>query len=697
MGERPGAFAVRAILEQATVTYLAGRCSRMLAQERRCPECAAEKGKEANVRNALRKARPDAAGKRELHSASCHVMSAWHEHITRQPSKDSSGNRRPAAESMMNHVKAVREALPTLKPGLIVTKKNAQVNLLVVRNPKEWSHGDVDGGAGGRRVSSMDVATETCTVYWYESGQVHDCNIGRKGVLCKPCGNIPGSLGGDDGLASVGMAKSAIEAVRTLLGGRGKKGNQAATPVEPFARQISPFARKSSPFDRQISYAQYAERTQTVVIFDWDDTLFPTTYVKHDLGLNIGKHLRDQALRPQMMMRARTSLAKAAGAADRLLRLADERGKVVVVTLARSPWVTDSCKFFYPGIGELIEKLNIQILYARENEQIDYATVNAMAKDQFETFWAETKGKAISKALGEFYSQYDGQSWKNVISLGDSHFERYGTMAATMQYAAAQGLVGEEEVSPASPSVAARPRRGSGDSTGSRLSVSSVKRHEGSGQGRRMSWQGRTVGGQAIKVRTKTFKMLEEPTEEELIVELSLLHRWLPLMVELDDGFDVDLNSLDGEAQIDEIESTLRALKCEAEMHAGSMFDELADGYAKYRAMQIRDSVRQGVSPAPPPAGGSAAAPAAASGGGAAPTEAAAAPAPPPTAAAPAAGVPRPAAQPPAGPRLPGSGDGLAGARKQAEYAASALDFGDVTTARQCLHEALRLLDSGAS
>ncbi|CAK0876595.1 unnamed protein product [Prorocentrum cordatum] len=487
---------------------------------------------------------------------------------SRSRSHDSTGSRRPAAENMMNHMKAVREALPTLKPDLVVTTKNAQVNLLVVRNPKEWSQGDMDGGAGKPGIIlSIDAARETCTVYWYESRQVHDCNIGRKGGLCKPRGTIPESLGGEDGLASVGMAQSAIQAMRTWLGGQGKKGHQTATLVGQFDRQISPFARQMSPFGRQVSYATHAEKTQTAIIFDWDDTLFPTTFVKHDLGLSVRHHLKDQALSPQKMLRVQTALAKAAGAAGQLLRLANERGKVVIVTLARSPWVTDSCRYFYPGIGELIEKLNIQIVYARDGEQIDYSKVSNMAQSQFETFWAETKGMAISEALGEFYSQYEGQSWKNVISLGDSHFERYGTMAATMQYAAAKGLVGEdlvgeEEVAlPDCPSEAAHARRGSVDTTGSRLSVSSVKSLEGTSQVRRMSWEG-TVGGQKIKVRTKTFKMLDEPTDDELIVELSLLHRWLPLMVELDDGFDVDLNSLDGDVQIDEIENRFSVIKC---------------------------------------------------------------------------------------------------------------------------------------
>ncbi|CAK0894409.1 unnamed protein product [Prorocentrum cordatum] len=233
------------------------------------------------------------------------------------------------------------------------------------------------------------------------------------------------------------MVHSAMEAMRTLLGGRAKRGHQTETPVEPFTRHISPFGRK-------ISYTQYVEKTQTAIIFDWDDTLFPTTYVKHDLGLSINHSLKDQALSPGKMVRVRTALARAACAAGRLLRLADERGKVVIVTLARSPWVTDSCRNFYPGMGELIKKLGIQIVYARDSEQIEHNKVTSMAEDQFETFWAETKGRAISKVLSDFYSQYEGQSWKNILSVEGSHFERYGTMAATMQYAAVQGLANEE-------------------------------------------------------------------------------------------------------------------------------------------------------------------------------------------------------------------------------------------------------------
>ncbi|CAK0869063.1 unnamed protein product [Prorocentrum cordatum] len=263
------------------------------------------------------------------------------------------------------------------------------------------------------------------------------------------------------------------------------------------------------------------------------------------------------------MVRVQTALARAACAAGRLLRLADERGKIVIVTLARSPWVTDSCRHFYPGMGELIKKLGIQIVYARDGEQIEHNKVNSMAEDQFETFWAETKGRAIFKVLSDFYSQYEGQSWKNILSVGDSHFERYGTMAATMQYAAVQGLdFFLQEICRGSLQATARACEGSKGSTRSSLSVSSVKSFESRGSGRRMSWEG-TVGGYQVKVRTKTFRMLDDPTEEELLPKKKtrLMYRWLPLMVELDEGFDVDLNSLDGEAAFDKVESTLFGLK----------------------------------------------------------------------------------------------------------------------------------------
>ena len=48
---------------------------------------------------------------------------------------------------------------------------------------------------------------------------------------------------------------------------------------------------------------------------------------------------------------------------------ARNEGKVVLLTLARAPWVSESCKNFYPSVGRLITQLKIPIVYAQEGIQ----------------------------------------------------------------------------------------------------------------------------------------------------------------------------------------------------------------------------------------------------------------------------------------------------------------------------------------
>lgn len=135
-----------------------------------------------------------------------------------------------------------------------------------------------------------------------------------------------------------------------------------------------------------------------------------------------------------------------------------------------------------------------------------------------QNFWSELKGKAIATELARFYSQYEGQSWKNVISIGDSDFERFGTWMATTGYMQKTGI-----------------------------RQSDIER------------QGTVeLKGHTYKVRTKTFKMLGQPTVQELTVELAMVQKWLPLMVKLDDSFDINLNNVDDVTALQTIEQTLR-------------------------------------------------------------------------------------------------------------------------------------------
>lgn len=288
-------------------------------------------------------------------------------------------------------------------------------------------------------------------------------------------------------------------------------------PDRPVPRP-SEKSNTSAAAGRRNSQNAFADKSQTVIILDWDDTLFPSTYIRSDLSFSLRHSLQDQQITAKLREEVRENLAKLAASVDRVLRIAITYGKVIIVTLAKNPWVTNSCKFFFPGIGELIASLGIKIVYAQQGINVEYDKLQMMQDDEIGQFWSRIKGEAISKEIEAFYSQYDGQTWKNIISIGDSDFERLGTMMSVGDYMKNHGITPQN---------------------GSPLGEADIHGHY-------------------YRVRTKTFKMLDQPTVEELNVQVDLLHNWVPLMVALDDGFDVEFDSLENDNQLKEIEATLQ-------------------------------------------------------------------------------------------------------------------------------------------
>merc|ERR1712048_468137 len=65
------------------------------------------------------------------------------------------------------------------------------------------------------------------------------------------------------------------------------------------------------------------------------------------------------------------------------------------------------------------------------------------------------------------------------------------------------------------------------------------------------------VDNHELKVRTKTFKMVNGPTLEELTCEVEMLLQWLPMMVNKDSSFDVVIDDLADLAQVKQIEAML--------------------------------------------------------------------------------------------------------------------------------------------
>jgi len=193
-----------------------------------------------------------------------------------------------------------------------------------------------------------------------------------------------------------------------------------------------------------------------------------------------------------------------------LLKFALEMGKVIIVTNAVDPWVHTSCKNFLPGLLPIVEK--IPVIYARslyEKMNLDspkvpkgkampgmYAAnghnklsgVNGLlAAQQAEAaspqHWKEL---AFDQEISGFYSRYSHQSWKNVISIGDAIFERDALRRVVLH-------------------------------------------HSNSNK----------------KCRTKTAKLLDEPSIEELIAQVSVVHGALALMVQYDGNLDIEIDEED--------------------------------------------------------------------------------------------------------------------------------------------------------
>lgn len=401
---------------------------------------------------------------------------------------------RRSMEQLAQHLSVQRVLVPTFKSGGVVTPDNVAAVSVVVRGPN-WMWSDEDGGEGKPgHVMNFDLDKGTATVIWLETSTGHNHYRFRNGChdLSIPIGDV-----------DLGEAGST------------------------FAPTYSTFGVAFSCRDSQTTFA---EKSQTAIVFDWDDTLFPTTYVRHDLGLDLHKSLKDQRLPNSLKQEVAANLQKCATNAANLLRLACTMGKVILVTLASPPWVTDACKLFYPSLGPLLTELGITAIYAQEDHPVDHDSLQGKSHNELEMHWSRVKGKAIGKALKAFYSQYKGQSWKNILSIGDSNFERFGTIAATEEYMREMGIRVEDQGQPASTPA--------------------------DGLQRGPTCQA-NIRGHKYKVRTKTLKLVAQPTIEELTMEIDICRQWFPHMVCLDAGFDVDLSALDNVEQLQKIEEML--------------------------------------------------------------------------------------------------------------------------------------------
>jgi len=262
------------------------------------------------------------------------------------------------------------------------------------------------------------------------------------------------------------------------------------------------------------SQSEYFKPEQTIILFDWDDTLCPSNWIRENRpSLSFFKPAPSDEKYQAPLRELQTHV-------EATLKLAMKMGKVIIVTNAMEPWVETSCRNFLPLLMPLV--MQIPVIYARSifdmhncdpakskaaaarssssgralpgmysnngtNKLAGYnarlASQTSQADEMAPQRWKEL---AFEQEITGFYSRYAHQSWKNVISIGDSIFERDAVRRVVLN----------------------RP--------------SSKK-----------------------KCRTKTAKLLDEPEIDELIAQVRVVHDALGLMVQYDGNLDIEIDEED--------------------------------------------------------------------------------------------------------------------------------------------------------
>jgi hypothetical protein len=265
------------------------------------------------------------------------------------------------------------------------------------------------------------------------------------------------------------------QSVATNKSGFWKSASSRYTANGPSSKSSSEYVQRSH--NSYNSQMDFAAQDQTIIIFDWDDTLCPSSWMRKHAQFDAQGHLK-----ARLDNNTRHELQMLADQVNPLLEVANQLGKVILVTNAKKPWVDTSCRNFLPSCKNAIKPL--PVFYALELlKDLDHQKLDKEGA----CLLTETKARAMKAAVTDFYSRYPNQSWKNIISIGDAFFEHDAIRQVTRDHSAESGV--------------------------------------------------------AKKCRTKTVKLLEGPSIAGVMVQLSIIESWLAKIVQLDNDVDIDLSA----------------------------------------------------------------------------------------------------------------------------------------------------------
>lgn len=181
--------------------------------------------------------------------------------------------------------------------------------------------------------------------------------------------------------------------------------------AEFLAGQTSPDHQARMKFLQKLSYqrvwipkAQRPPSHQTVIIFDWDDTLLCTSFL----------NLAHAASLSSSVKRALKEIEKFV---INLLELALSLGQTFIITNAVSGWVELSASEYIPGVLPVLQRVNV-----------------VSARSRYESEYPNEVSQWKARTFLEVQRQLDSQVITNLVSLGDSHFEMEATLAMGREF-----------------------------------------------------------------------------------------------------------------------------------------------------------------------------------------------------------------------------------------------------------------------
>eukprot|EP00927_Polykrikos_kofoidii_P015054 TRINITY_DN16683_c0_g1_i2.p1 TRINITY_DN16683_c0_g1~~TRINITY_DN16683_c0_g1_i2.p1 ORF type:complete len:320 (+),score=36.91 TRINITY_DN16683_c0_g1_i2:87-1046(+) len=173
---------------------------------------------------------------------------------------------------------------------------------------------------------------------------------------------------------------------------------------------------------------EWMEPQETMIVLDWDDTLFPTADLFDRWGCP-SRPNPDSVDVWSAEQQAKIDLW--AAALDEFLKCACTLSDyVVILTNAQEGWVERCVQRFAPCVADLISSPRITVAYALKGHLGVDAIGSTVKHSCAPSPWSHrqmltnSKFRALKNEAKKCYSRYRGQTMKNIVSIGDMDYER---------------------------------------------------------------------------------------------------------------------------------------------------------------------------------------------------------------------------------------------------------------------------------